>query len=1061
MRYIFALLVSCAASVACAGPLTFRAVPDSQTGINAQLETWRNGKTGDAWWPWSVVNWDQDGDGKPDLLLTTHSGAGSMLLRQGDNLSFVDVTESLGLKKSQMPWQIRPIPMDVNGDGKVDVVPCIEGSLPIIVNRGDRLELGSQVSEVRSRFGQMVDLNKDGRPDWLQFVREYGKTARVEYLNTGSGFKRSSSVLPIPTDIPDDLVARLKKLEAEDPRVTPTYNPQGPNRYAGPLFQDVDLNGDGRIDRVLSYGGSYAAGVEPDRCFGVYLLRDESDTLLDQTADLGIPGHLMPLLPTRDVTGDGRPDVLTIYGAGAGLYVQQPDGKFFLSKKDGLGDLSTFVTPTTGSYPYTAHFHDFDNDGDDDLLVSRMRLTGLRIYENRGAGEFVLSLSAWHWDAEGFRVCDINRDGLLDLVTGGPPPGGKWRDGTTSQEGAKGDNQVTIWLNVTEAPVPPPPDPEPDPPVEPEPPVDPPKPSAPKVKITIDGQELEAESIEIIVKRKPAPEPPVDPPVDPPVEPEPPVDPPPTEPEPPTQFKLRHPLDSLDTESPKVKEWLAWVRATPTVRRFYLAFAYRLTRDEEFATRATQGLSVQSVKDAVAAGKQPEVTADSYFWAGEWTENIVYPLAWCGHRIPAETKAELEALVKQVTFNLRYPSRAKFYDKPYAWNGWGTDNPGNNYFYAGLTAHTLWALYSEDADWLTYLKVDRFAKVAAQMAALPEGGSREGTGYGTSHRVLFGVYDLWAANTGERIADQTTHAKATLELWANLIQPGGIAVAPIGDQARDTKGLMDNTVRALINRGASLYPTSPEARHALWAASMWPTITRKEDSFDDLWPYDAQPEAPQSLGYSAAGVGWYTAVSSRELDAVALTFQAGKIWESHAAQSQGHFDLYGKGGWLLSTNNVRSRSGINQETTWQNLVVIRSPSGAVVPQDKPSSVVVANVTDDGETWRASCELGPTYKSVPGIKWRRELTFKRPGRISVSDLLTLPTGYAATWQVNTPLEPVVVDDVVTVGKLRMAFSRPEAPPITVKDWRKITNEALGGWRIEVQGVEFLVEMEVLP
>src|SRR5438874_725915 len=62
------------------------------------------------------------------------------------------------------------------------------------------------------------------------------------------------------------------------------------------------------------------------------------------------------------------------------------------------------------------------------------------------------------------------------------------------------------------------------------------------------------------------------------------------------------------------------------------------------------------------------------------------------------------------------------------WSGWATSDPGDNYYYSFLEATMYWALASKSSTWQNFLATQKWPPLGSYFAALPGGGSREGTG---------------------------------------------------------------------------------------------------------------------------------------------------------------------------------------------------------------------------------------------------------------------------------------------------------------------------------------------
>jgi hypothetical protein len=182
------------------------------------------------------------------------------LLRQGATLAdWTDVTAALGQTSASLPWENRPAIFDINNDGHVDIGatgdentrPNLLNSVAALTSSGARL----------GNFGELVDLNGDGYLDSRQPWRAAGKANLSTKLNRYGGnvpnvgdppspaFFGQSTPVPIPAGLPANVADELSAMT-----VAPHSTATG-NRYAGPAYEHIDLNGDGLLDLVIQYGG--------------------------------------------------------------------------------------------------------------------------------------------------------------------------------------------------------------------------------------------------------------------------------------------------------------------------------------------------------------------------------------------------------------------------------------------------------------------------------------------------------------------------------------------------------------------------------------------------------------------------------------------------------------------------------------------------------------------------------------------------------------------------------------------------------------------------------------
>jgi hypothetical protein len=332
-------------------------------------------------WPWGLVAFDYDGDGRPDLLVQQHNG-GSLLFRNLDGKAFahVDVGSTLG-------GTFRPSVWDFDGDGRLDLAYRDSKAKTFFRNTGDgyaplnfKYELGN------SFITQIADFDGDG---YLDFGYDYG---RWLYQPRGKTYKRIPHTNPVVAKLPT-AVAKFVNGQLAD-------NPQG---FMKVQYIQTDLNRDGTADVVVSGFKSYG-GLS----FGRYLITQPDGVLADASTDLGLPLDGAPI-SFRDYDADGSMGAC-IVGAG---YYRHVQGKYLLQ----AGPLTDFLK-VSGVYSHEAFPVDLDNDRDLDLVVMNPRGRDTRVFRNDGDGKWILVHRAETWDGQPVAVSDINGDGLLDICLG-------------------------------------------------------------------------------------------------------------------------------------------------------------------------------------------------------------------------------------------------------------------------------------------------------------------------------------------------------------------------------------------------------------------------------------------------------------------------------------------------------------------------------------------------------------------------------------------------------------------------------------------------------------------
>jgi len=184
--------------------------------------------------------------------------------------------------------------------------------------------------------------------------------------------------------------------------------PRCPARPAGvPGSVHVgDVTGDGRPD-IVTIGGCYQQQVEPD----LLVWAQQADGSL-VSVYTPVPGFSPSVLEVGDLNGDGRVDVTYNGGAiGGGRLVLgwgQADGRFIFEEVELGGDAGTPVV------------HDFDGDGLEDVAI--VAGNSLRLWYQRVDGSFEQATfpGAGQGTFTGLFAGDLDGDGRADLVALSP-----------------------------------------------------------------------------------------------------------------------------------------------------------------------------------------------------------------------------------------------------------------------------------------------------------------------------------------------------------------------------------------------------------------------------------------------------------------------------------------------------------------------------------------------------------------------------------------------------------------------------------------------------------------
>lgn len=504
---------------------------------------------------------------------------------------------------------------------------------------------------------------------------------------------------------------------------------------------------------------------------------------------------------------------------------------------------------------------------------------------------------------------------------------------------------------------------------------------------------------------------------------------------------------------------------------------YHLTGDAKYLGQAIAmvDLYVKSENALIASGKVPVIAGDSYLDIGEYMEQLALTYDYGYKTLSPEQRTTWETFAEMAITNLWNASSAKWSSVDGTWDSWATSDPGDNYYYSFMKATELWALADQSDSWKAFLHTQKFPLLQTYFTSLPGGGTREGTGYGTSLMGLFADFRYWKSSTGEDLSKASTNAANTIQYWLHATVPTLEYYASIGDQARSSMTTMFDYQRVLMLEAVNLNKGTPQGALGAWWLAHVPVtdggdgwVTGKtrynyDYRFDLLASAQAE-QAPTDLVYNADGVGALFARSSWDTTASWISTVAGIYDQSHAHQEQGAFELF-KGTWLSATTNLLSRSGLHQETGAQNVVRFEQ-GGKVIEQNHGTATMT--YTDSGDSLVVQQTLTPVYSDSGAAvtSWTRSLTYSRSAHtLEVHDQCAVATGVTPIFQVQLPIKtaPTVAGGTVTAGALTITQTTPtvasgNAPRIV--HMPTVDPDFDDGYRVELTGpgCEFVVKLQ---
>ena len=497
------------------------------------------------------------------------------------------------------------------------------------------------------------------------------------------------------------------------------------------------------------------------------------------------------------------------------------------------------------------------------------------------------------------------------------------------------------------------------------------------------------------------------------------------------------------------------------------AYMYKLTGQAQYATLAVQMVEkqVSDAEAAIALSNSPDIAGDSYLEVGAMLEDLAFAYDWCADHTTQSQRTRWAAYAEQAVSNVwGDPAHAKWGNVEHPWSGWGVNDPANNYHYSFLRATLYWGLASNNATWINLLKNTKWPEQENYTASIAGGGSQEGTGYGLSHGTLFMLYRVWHDSIGTDIGNANAHLTGSIYWWIHATVPTLDRVAAIGDQSRVSEPVIYDYHRHLMLEARKVSNNATaQANASWWLHSI--SDQNMQSGFNDrhnLLPAGPAGSPPASLTYYAPGTGQLFSRTGWDDHAMWLQFAAGPYTQSHAHQDQGSFTLFERD-WIAVTENIWTHSGIQQGTETNNVVRFDNAGSIVEQRSYPPTTSTMTVTPGANgAVHAVANLTPAYAGDPALtSWQRTIDFANH-KLTVNDGFTLGSGTTATFQVNTPVQPIINGKTAQAGALTIKVISPANATLSALNWSTLDiNEFNQGWRLDIKGgtTGYVVELSV--
>jgi len=318
--------------------------------------------------PTSVALGDVTGDGLPDIVTAHYSG---------DDVSVL-ASDGAGGFKPEVRFAVGDRPEsvalgDVSGDGIPDIITCNYSSDDVSVLAGDGA--GGFIAHATFAVGDgpysvaLGDVTDDGVVDIVTANR------------------RSDNVSVLAGDGAGGFVADATCAVGDDPRSVALG----------------DVTGDGVVDIVTA---NYADVMQS--AFDVSVLAGDGagGFIPDVTYTVGASTRCVAL---GDVTGDGKPDIVTANWASEEVSVLEADGS---------GGFISHVTYTVGDHPYSVALGDVTGDGFPDIVTANYYTYDVSVLAGDGAGGFSPQVCfTVGIKPVSVALGDVTGDGVPDIVT--------------------------------------------------------------------------------------------------------------------------------------------------------------------------------------------------------------------------------------------------------------------------------------------------------------------------------------------------------------------------------------------------------------------------------------------------------------------------------------------------------------------------------------------------------------------------------------------------------------------------------------------------------------------
>ena len=382
-----------------------------------------------------LMDFDWDGNvdivfaaGHPDALVpAVYSGAVTVLFGNGDGTFYGIPAYSVGGGYGAEPRGLTIA--DFNGDGKPDALAGSTAGIAVMIGKGDGTFTPKPVMSQGSTSVAAGDFTNDGNMD---FVATNQEDNIFVFLGAGNGtFQQAPTISTESGGLTAAVTADFNGDGKLDFAVVDSYSgtsgvalvylgkgdgtfqsPATLSVGSGPVgLQAMDVNGDGKIDLVVTNEGTYGSSSDPGSVAVLFGNGDGTFQTAVQYAAGGNPAFSL----VADINGDGKPDLITsttvnptTFAYGLSVRLNQGNGVFgpaqSLNSEYGPAEIAAA---------------DFNGDGKVDLLVAHCcgPETDMGYFLGNGDGTFQPEATFLSGDGQRFvQAADLTGDGKPDAV---------------------------------------------------------------------------------------------------------------------------------------------------------------------------------------------------------------------------------------------------------------------------------------------------------------------------------------------------------------------------------------------------------------------------------------------------------------------------------------------------------------------------------------------------------------------------------------------------------------------------------------------------------------------